>query len=96
MTTKQTYLNILQKFKQEYAEKYGIERIGLFGSIARGEHTDQSDVDVVVEAPKLGYEVVSLRLDLEETFGKPVDLVTGFSCKSERFKNRVEREVIYV
>ena len=45
------YMNILRRFKQEHAVEYGITNIGIFGSVARGDHTDESDVDVLVEAP---------------------------------------------
>ncbi len=39
-------LAILRDFKQNFADKYGILEIGIFGSIARGEDRDDSDVDI--------------------------------------------------
>ena len=63
MVTRVEYINILQRFKQEHAGKYGITSIGLFGSVARDEHTEESDVDVVVEAPVMSIfplEILSL------------------------------------
>ena len=49
MNTQVKYMNILQHFKQEHGSEYGITRIGVFGSVARNEHTEDSDVDVLVE-----------------------------------------------
>lgn len=50
------YLRLLRQYKESFADKYGIERIGIFGSVARGEQTKDSDVDIVVhrKCPKLG------------------------------------------
>ena len=48
-TTTQEALNILREFKQIRGKKYGIEKIGLFGSTARGEQQDDSDIDVCMK-----------------------------------------------
>lgn len=42
-------LEILRQHKQEVAEKYGVTRLGIFGSVARDEATAESDLDIVVE-----------------------------------------------
>lgn len=47
MKTTAEIIVILSEFKARYADKYGIERLGLFGSVARGEQTEGSDVDIV-------------------------------------------------
>jgi predicted nucleotidyltransferase len=39
-------LSKLRQFKQQYSLEYGIERMGIFGSIARGEQTEESDIDI--------------------------------------------------
>jgi predicted nucleotidyltransferase len=96
MNTQTQYINTLQRFMQEHGTEYGIRRIGIFGSVARGEQTPESDVDVLVEAPTLGLEVVDMKRKLEETFNKPVDLVIKSEFMRERFRNRIEKEVIYV
>lgn len=43
------YLSLLRKYMRENAAKYGISRMGIFGSVARGEQHDGSDVDICVE-----------------------------------------------
>jgi predicted nucleotidyltransferase len=95
--TQNSYIATLQRFKQEYGAQYGITQIGFFGSVARGEDTDGSDVDVIVEAPGLGlFAMAGMRLKLEEIFNKSVDLVVKSEYMRERFKNRIEKEAIYV
>lgn len=57
----------------------GVERIGLFGSFVRGENTDESDVDVLVEfkrGEKTFDNFMNLAFFLEDVFGRKVDLVT--------------------
>ena len=49
MKTTSEYLQLLKQFKDSKAMQYGIRKIGLFGSVARGEHKEGSDVDVVYE-----------------------------------------------
>ena len=43
------YLQLLRQYKESASKKYGIKRIGIFGSVARGEQTENSDVDIVRE-----------------------------------------------
>ena len=97
MDTQVKYMNILQRFKQEYGSEYGIKSIGIFGSVARNEHTEESDVDVLVEAPEMDlFTRIRVRNQLEEMMGTPVDLVTKSKFMRPRFKARVEKEVVYV
>lgn len=57
--------------------KYGVKRAALFGSYARGDYDEKSDVDVLFEPPQgMGMGVVSLHRDLEDSLKKKVDLVS--------------------
>lgn len=49
------YIHLLRKYMRENAIKYGISRMGIFGSVARGEHHEGSDVDVCVEIDRHQY-----------------------------------------
>lgn len=74
----------------------GVRRLGVYGSVARGEAGPESDVDVLVEfetVPDL-YEFAALRDRLAEILGKPVDLVTPQALKP-RLRSRVLDEVRY-
>lgn len=79
-------------------DRYGVARVGVFGSTARGEAGPDSDVDVLVEfAPQVlpGFGFFRLERDLAAIFERPVDLVTidGLHRLMER---QVMREVTYI
>ena len=67
MKTLPEYITLLQSYMQQNASKYGILRMGIFGSVARNEHTDVSDVDVYVEGQLHGFfALAGIKQDLEE------------------------------
>ena len=98
MKTTDTYLRLLRKFKQFHAAEYGITRMGIFGSVARGEQTNESDVDIYFETDKKLslFRMGGLMYDLKELFGVPVDLVHNTDRLPATFKHRIEKEIIYV
>ena len=68
---------ILQSHYRTLRKEYGVRRIGVFGSRARGDNTPLSDVDILVELQgHVGWEIVDLHSFLEEVLGVRVDLVT--------------------
>ena len=89
-------LQELRKWKADNAGKYGIVEMGVFGSVARGEETAESDVDVVVtmEKPNL-LVMVGIKQDLEDYLKKPVDVIHSGNGES-RFYRRIEREMVVV
>jgi len=57
--------------------KYGVKKAALFGSYARGDQDEKSDVDILIEPPDgMGLAIVRLRRDLEKSLDKKVDLVS--------------------
>ncbi|MYK16748.1 nucleotidyltransferase family protein [Candidatus Poribacteria bacterium] len=77
-------------------QKYGVKRIGLFGSYVRGTATAASDIDFLVELERLTFDdYMGLAVFLEDLFEKDVDLVTPTSIKPG-YKPYIEREVEYV
>jgi predicted nucleotidyltransferase len=96
MEARETYIRKLREFASQHGEEYGISRIGIFGSVARGDNSPQSDIDVLVEAPVMGLlAIVSIKNRLEELFDRPVDVVRKSKYMPSRFRERVEKEVIY-
>ncbi len=94
--TREQVLAILKKKKPILQECYGIERVGIFGSIARNESIDTSDVDVVVEmAPDIS-RMVHVKEFLEEAFQTPVDLVRYRERMNTFLKKRIDKEAVYV
>jgi len=97
MKSTSEYLALLKQFKDSKAMQYGIRKIGLFGSVARGEHRDDSDVDVCFEGvPKGFFGVGGLKLELEELFGCSVDVVRLRDRMDAFFREQIMKEVIYV
>jgi predicted nucleotidyltransferase len=97
MKTLEEIKQILSERKSWLCETYQITELGIFGSYARGEQTQDSDVDVLIDyeqAPTL-FEVVNLRDFLRDLIGLPVDVVTKSGLKP-RIRERVLLEVIYV
>ncbi len=68
---------------QELAQKYGADNVRVFGSVARGEATSDSDVDLLVSFPpdRSIFDLVGLWLDLTDLLGREVDLSTDDSLK---------------
>ena len=76
--------------------EYGVKRIGLFGSYARGTATAASDIDFLVELERLTFrDYMGLAVFLEDLFKKDVDLVTPTSIKPG-YKPYIEKEIEYV
>lgn len=79
------------------SEKFGVDEIALFGSYARNEQRENSDIDVIVKfrEPKLN-ALVGLLDFLENKFRKKVDITTEGKQLSERFRKLTKPELIYV
>ena len=79
----------------EMKERFGVKRIGVFGSAARGEAGPESDVDVLVEFDDPAFDrYMELKFYLEDLFGRPCDLVLDESLK-DSLRESVHREVLY-
>lgn len=84
--------------KEEMAQHFGVVKIGLFGSYARGEAVENSDIDIAIEMAadqKNLRNFLAFKRHLEETFGKKVDIGIESSLKDEARKS-IEKEIIYV
>lgn len=68
----------IRKIAVPIAASYGVRSLSLFGSYARGEATDDSDVDLIVDcgAVRSAFQMGGLYADLSEGLGKTLDLVT--------------------
>ena len=89
--TKENILNIL-KAEQPYLEKeFGVERLALFGSFAKGKPTLKSDVDLVIKLKRrLGFEFFDLIDYLEQKLGRKVDALTSVAIDGIRVKSVAE------
>lgn len=86
---------ILKLMKKELKKQFKVRRIAIFGSYARGEENNNSDVDIMVEFDEApGIEFIELADKLEEALHLKVDLVSRKAIKPRLFK-QIEKELIY-
>ena len=93
--TREQLIAILKKELPSLRDQYGVERIILFGSYAKGTQKKKSDVDILVDIRKpLGLEFVALADRLEEILGRKVDVATydhyKRSFRNPRYKHIAE------
>jgi len=90
-------LDILKQFKNDFADQFGIVRIGLFGSTVRNEATSKSDIDVVVETktPDM-FAIVHAKNTLQELFHTNVDVIRYREKMNPYLKQNIEKEAVFV
>lgn len=94
---KEQTIKLLAEHLEEIRQRFGVESLALFGSVARGEERPDSDLDVLVtfrEAPGL-FGFLELKDYLEQLTSSPVDLVTKKALKKQ-LKEKILREAIGV
>lgn len=97
MKSTSEYIELLRQFKEQNAEKYGIMKLGLFGSVARGEQKEGSDVDIYMESiPQSLFTMSHLKGELEGFLGCRVDLVRLRDRMNLLLRKRIDKEGIYV
>ena len=87
---------VLQENKSHLFLDYPIQELAIFGSFARGEATEDSDIDILVEfSGPIGWEIVDLVEELEELLGHPVDLVSKKAIRPKLLPF-ITKDLIYV
>lgn len=88
---------LLKSFKEQNAEKYHLSALGYFGSYARDEANEDSDIDIVfnTDSPNL-FKAATMKHDLEILLERPVDIVRLRENMNPRLKQRIIREARYV
>ena len=88
--------HILRNLKPVLSDKYEVERIGYFGSFARGDQNADSDVDIIVEFRRpLGWAFFDLHELLEKELQRKVDLVSTKALK-EQLRDEILHQTRYV
>lgn len=99
MYNQKEILDFLAENKHFLKEKFHVVRIGLFGSFARREQSDNSDIDLIVEfeenTPNLFDKKIEIKKFFQDRFNLKVDICREKYIKS-RFKSRILNEAIYV
>lgn len=82
--------------KDRLFNKYGLKLLAIFGSYARNQQSNTSDVDILVEFDKpIGVEFIDLALELETLLNEKVDLVSKNGIKPKYFQS-ISQELNYV
>jgi uncharacterized protein len=92
---KENILSELRALKNDLTTRYEVNKIGIFGSIARNEANDNSDIDIVVDMQPNILKRVNLKIELEERFGRKVDVVRYWYGMNKYLKVRIDREAVY-
>ena len=91
----QSILQILHLHQPELQKKYPIGRLGVFGSYARGEAIEQSDIDIAVEITgPMGLNFVAMANEIETLLGKKTDVVPLRSIKPQ-YQQFVQKDLVY-
>lgn len=90
-------LATLRQLAPDLHQKYGVTRLGIFGSVARNEATPNSDIDIVLEltVPDL-FTMVDIKADLEQIFQRSIDLIRYRPRMNPYLKRRIDRDAIYI
>ena len=84
----------IQKVVSKLAEEYGAERVYLFGSYARGDMTEGSDIDLRIDKGSIrGFQLGGFLADLEDALGTSVDLIPTGSLDS-RFLSAIQKDEV--
>ncbi len=98
MLTRQEIIKYLRENKEIFKIRFNIIKIGIFGSFARDEQSDSSDIDVIIEMPLDTTEIFEkkqeLREVLKQTFHRKIDICRERSIKPV-FKKIILKDVIY-
>jgi predicted nucleotidyltransferase len=100
MLSKEKVIEILRKELPYFTSEYGVKRIGLFGSYAKGTQAEESDVDILVEFERpIGLKFVEFGEYLEKLFGKKTDIITPAGINGirvQRVAEDIRGSIVYV
>ncbi len=96
MKSLEEIIRLLQEAKPELAARFGVQRLAVFGSCARGDQREESDIDVLVEVdPSIGLKFVDLADEIEKRPGAKADVISRRAI-SKRNWEVIEKELIDV
>ncbi len=93
---KKVILDCLSNHFKEFKEKYNVEKIGLFGSYARDEATEESDIDIFVKMPPKIFDMIAIKNLIENELGKEVDLIREHKHIKPLLLKRINKDIIYI
>ena len=92
---KTNILNYLKEHYSEFKNKYNVEKIGLFGSYARDEATENSDIDIFVKMKPSLFDMVAIKEQIENDFNRKVDIIREHKNIKPIFLKMIKKDLIY-
>lgn len=97
MVSKEFCLSVLRKFFLEHKKEYGLDSMALFGSVARNEQTEESDVDILYEGPANIIQRIEMQEKLRALLGCNVDMVRmRKNLIGSAFTKDIQQDLIYI
>lgn len=96
MKTTKEYIDIVLAHADEIRTRYGVTALRIFGSVARNQQKEGSDLDVCVDMPPRLFKLVGLGSYLEELLGCSVDVIRNHDNMNPFLKKEIENDGIYV
>ena len=97
MKTRQEYMDLLREYYANNARKYGVVKMALFGSVARNEQTEESDIDVAYEGGPNILLRSRMKRELEALFGCKVDVIRlRKNMQGTDFEMNISKDLLYV
>ncbi len=93
---KTNILNYLKEHYSEFKDKYSVEQIGLFGSYARDEATQDSDIDIFIKMKPSLFDLVAVKEQIENDLNKKVDIIREHKNIKPLFLKMINKDIIYV
>jgi predicted nucleotidyltransferase len=94
--TKEQIINYLIAHKEEFQQKYEIEQMGLFGSYARDEAKEDSDIDIFVKMKPNLFKLVRVKEQIEKDLQKQVDVIREHKNLKPILLQMIQKDIEYV
>ena len=92
MISKNEVIKYLKSYKQKHPKDYHLIKLGLFGSVARDENSQESDLDIVVEFSQQNLFILSgIKEDSKEQFNTDIDVIIN-----PKHIKQINKDVVYV
>ncbi|MCE5252216.1 nucleotidyltransferase family protein [bacterium] len=89
-------VKLLAHNKPHFERRFKVRRIGVFGSVARGDAIPGSDIDIIVDVdPSIGLDFVTLADEIEHLLGEHVDVISHRAINSRHWRE-IEQDIVYV
>jgi predicted nucleotidyltransferase len=93
MKTRDQILDFLSQNKKLFRDRYHIDKIGLFGSYARGDQNNKSDLDLLVEFEENTPDLYELKIQIKEFFKTQLGLEVDI-CREKYIKPRIKKAIL--